>query len=92
MEMCLILKRLRRKRMDRNEIMKYAVDRIEGNIIILENIETSEKIEISTIEGMDAKEGDILIYENNTYRKDDTIKEERLNTIKEKMNKLRSDE
>lgn len=72
--------------------MKYAVDRIEGNIIILENIETSEKIEISTIEGMDAKEGDILIYENNTYRKDDTIKEERLNTIKEKMNKLRSDE
>lgn len=72
--------------------MKYAVDRIEGNIIILENIETSEKIEISTIEGMDAKEGDILIYENNTYRKDDTIKEERLNTIKEKMDKLRSDE
>ncbi len=72
--------------------MKYAVDRIEGNIIVLENIETSEKIEISTIEGMDAKEGDILIYENNTYRKDDTIKEERLNTIKEKMDKLRSDE
>lgn len=72
--------------------MKYAVDRIEGNIIILENIETSEKIELPTIEGMDAKEGDILIYENNTYRKDDTIKEERLNTIKEKMNKLRSDE
>ena len=72
--------------------MKYAVDRIEGNIIILENIETSEKIELPTIEGMDAKEGDILIYENNTYRKDDTIKEERLNTIKEKMDKLRSDE
>lgn len=72
--------------------MKYAVDRIEGNIIILENIETSEKIELPIIEGMDAKEGDILIYENNTYRKDDTIKEERLNTIKEKMDKLRSDE
>ena len=72
--------------------MKYAVDRIEGNIIVLENIETSEKIEISTIEGMDAKEGDILIYENNTYRKDDTIKEERLNKKKEKMDKLRSDE
>lgn len=72
--------------------MKYAIDRIEGDIIILENLENNQKIEIplSLIEG--AKEGDIIIYENGKYRKDEASYEERLAAIKDRMNSLRSDE
>lgn len=72
--------------------MKYAVDRIEGKFIVLENIETNEIINIPASSLPEVKEGDIVIYENNTYRIDQKETESRLNSIKERMNKLRGDD
>ena len=72
--------------------MKYAIDRIEGEIVVLENLENNQKVEISKNLIEDAKEGDILIYENGAYRKDEKDKKERLTSIKDRMSSLRSDE
>lgn len=73
--------------------MKYAVDRIEGELVVLENIETNEIINIPLSTIPMVKERDIVVFENGIYRIDDeSIKEERLNSIKERMNNLRGDE
>ena len=48
--------------------MKYALDRIEEDIAILENIETGELIKISIFNlPQNIHEGTILKKENNTY-------------------------
>lgn len=57
--------------------MKFAIDRIENNIAILENIKTKEKKEISIqLLPSDIKEGMIIIKNNNKYYidKDEEIK------------------
>ena len=71
--------------------MKYAVDKIEDDIIVLENIKTNEikKIKINEI-NFNVKESDILIYKNNKYIKDDNEKESRLKTIQEKFNRVKN--
>jgi len=70
--------------------MKYSVDRIEGNIIILQNLESKEMKEIDKdILDFEVNDGDIIIYENNQYRKDDNAKEDRLKMIQEKLNRLK---
>ena len=70
--------------------MKYAVDRIEGNIIVLENINTKEIKEINKKSiSFKVNDGDILVLKNNKYYKDDKSKEERLKIIKEKLDKLK---
>ena len=72
--------------------MKYAVDKIEGETIVLENIENNEIINIQASILPDASEGDVVIYENNVYRLDKDETEKRLASIKERMNKLRSED
>lgn len=69
--------------------MKYAVDRIEENIAILENIDTKEivKIELSYLPVI--KEQDILKFENNLYIKDDEEREKRNKLIREKLEKIK---
>ena len=70
--------------------MKYAVDRIEGDIVILQDLETKEIIEIEKeLIKEDINDGDILIYENDTYKKDENTKEERLKKIQEKLDRLK---
>ncbi len=57
--------------------MKFAIDRIENNIAILENLKTKEKKEISIqLLPSDIKEGMIIIKNNNKYYidKDEEIK------------------
>ena len=70
--------------------MKYSVDRIENNIIILQDLDTKE---IKNIRKSDinfkVSDGDVLIYKNNKYIKDDLLKDDRLKLIHEKMNKLK---
>ena len=67
----------------------YTIDRIEQNIVILENRETSEMIEINIKElPNNIQEGDILNIVNNKYvlyKKTKMIKE----SIKERFNKLK---
>lgn len=73
--------------------MKFAVDKIEDNIIVLENIETGELIEEKLINlPSDIKEKDILRLENGLYVLDVLSKEERIKRIMEKMNKLRQED
>ncbi len=70
--------------------MKYAVDRIENEIAILEETSTGIKKEVSLNELPESlTEGNILIYENDSYRKD--IKEEASikASIKSKFDMLR---
>lgn len=69
--------------------MKFAVDRIENNIAILENLKTKEKKEISIqLLPSDIKEGMIIIKNNNKYYidKDEEIKRrKRINTMFNKL-------
>ena len=70
--------------------MKYALDRIEENIAILENIQTGEKIKVSIFKlPQNLHEGTILKEENNTYIIDNQEEEKRRKEIEEKFKKLR---
>ena len=72
--------------------MKFAVDKIDNGVVLLENIKDNSKVEVSLDKlPLGVKETDILVYKNNKYEKDDNEKEERLRLIEEKMNKLRKD-
>ena len=68
--------------------MKYAVDKIEDNIALLENIETKEKKEIN-ITNMKIKEGDILVYIDGVYVVDVKERENRLKKLREKLDRLK---
>ena len=70
--------------------MKYAVDRVEDNIIILQDLNTKEIKEINKKElTFEVNDGDILSYENKKYFKNNNEKEEKLRIIKEKLDKLK---
>lgn len=70
--------------------MKYAIDRIEENIVILEDINTKEKIEVEKeVLPLNIKDGTILIYENNEYKLDLNEEELRRKRIQERFNRLR---
>lgn len=70
--------------------MKYVVDRIENEIVVLESLETQLKKEIPLSnfpEGI--KEGSILVYENELYTIDIEEEQKRRQTIKSKFDMLR---
>ena len=69
--------------------MKFAVDRIEGDYAILENIETGEKKEELLTFLPIVKEKDILIFEDNLYKKDDAERQRRMEEIREKLERLK---
>lgn len=70
--------------------MKYAIDRIENSIAILENLDTKAKKEVNIKDlPSSIKEGTILSYENNTYiinQDEELIRRKR---ILDKFNKLK---
>lgn len=68
--------------------MKYSVDRIENDKIIVQNLETLQMEEISKDKiPFSVRDGDILKLENNTYQLDEA--EKRKKRIQEKLNKLK---
>ena len=69
--------------------MQYAVDRIEENKAILENIETKEKKEVSLKFLPKVKEKDILSFEDGSYKIDDNTRKERERLIREKLERLK---
>lgn len=72
--------------------MKYAVDKIEDNVVTLENISDCSITNIDkNIIGYEVKEGDILLFDGEKYIKDDLSKEERIKRIREKMMKLKGE-
>lgn len=70
--------------------MKYAIDKIENNVALLENIKDGSKKEIDIkMLPLNAKETDILSYDGKVYLVDNNEKEKRIKIIREKMEKLR---
>lgn len=70
--------------------MKYAVDRIENSIAILENVSNGEKKEVALEELPDnIKEGNILIFDNENFVKDEQEEIKRRENIKNRFNRLR---
>lgn len=70
--------------------MKYAVDQIIDDIVIIENIETQEKKEVSIkYLPKNIKEGNILI-EELTYKLDLKEGKKRRERIKNKLEKLKN--
>ena len=71
--------------------MKFRVDEIIANIIKLEDLETRE-IRYLKKEDLDfeTKENDILILGDNGYYKDEKLKNDRINILKEKLERLKN--
>lgn len=87
MEKQLILEQKKLIRMDK---MKYVVDRIENNIIILENLKDKSILEIPKDKiNFLIKDGDVLYYDNNKFRLDLETKKKRIELIREKFNKVK---
>lgn len=70
--------------------MKYAVDKIESNIVTLESLDTKEKKEVLLeVLPVNIKEGTILTYENDIYTKDQILEQQRRTNIQNKFDMLR---
>ena len=70
--------------------MKYAVDKIEENIVTLESLDTKEKKEVLLeVLPSNIKEGTILTYENKVYKKDEVLEQQRKTSIQNKFDRLR---
>lgn len=69
---------------------KYIVDRIEGDIIVLEDMYNKEMLNLR-VQKVDfkVKEGDVLLYDGETYIKDEETREVREASIKEKFERLK---
>ena len=73
--------------------MKFAVDRIENDIVILENIDDCMITQVNVNEfGFNIKEKDIVCFDGNKYYLDELTKEERLKRIREKMKRLKNND
>lgn len=70
--------------------MKYSIDRIEGNIAVLENIENNNLIEVNiNILPKEIKEGTILIKQNDDYLIDIEEETKRKNDIINRFQRLK---
>lgn len=70
--------------------MKFAVDRIINNLAVLESLEEQIKKEVPLTElPKNIKEGAILSYENEVYKKDEVLEQQRREKIKNKFDMLR---
>ncbi len=70
--------------------MKYVVEKVEGNIVVLESIIDSSKKYITFEElKFSVKENDVLLFDNEEYILDENEKNDRIRRIKDKMERLR---
>ena len=69
--------------------MKYCVDRIEDNLVVLENLENESIIEIDKKKLQDdIHEGSIVIYKDNEYYIDNEEEQKRKESIKNRFSNL----
>lgn len=77
--------------MDKVVDMKFAVDRIEEDIVVLENIENNKVINVKRkCLPKEIKELDIVTYDGKDYVLDVSERFNRIKRIKEKMENLRN--
>ena len=69
--------------------MYYSVDRIENDIVVLENIENNNVIEINISLLPKVKESDIVVFKNDKYQVDNKIRLDRVRMLNAKLNRLR---
>lgn len=70
---------------------KYSVDRIEEDIIVLENIENKEIIEISKSElDFDVVDGNILKLVDGKFVLDQELEVSRKESLRERLNRLKN--
>lgn len=70
---------------------KYSVDRIEENIIVLENIENKEIIEISKSElDFEVVDGNILKLVDGKFVLDQELEVSRKESLRERLNRLKN--
>ena len=71
--------------------MKYAVDRIEGNIVVLENISSGEIVneDIKKLP-KNIKEGNILTRENDKYTLDLDTEKKRREDFRSRLERLKN--
>lgn len=70
--------------------MKYAIDRIENNIAIIENLETKEIIEVDiSLLPEGSKESSIITIIDNEYKLDIEDEQVRKESLLNRFNKLR---
>lgn len=68
----------------------YAIDRIEEDIIIAENLQTKEKIEIKIEDfPLEPREGLIFSIENGIIIEKKAVEEDRRKLLREKMERLK---
>lgn len=71
----------------------YAIDRIEGNLVIAENLETKEKITVKKQElPFSIHEGLLFSKEKNVYVQKKDEEEERRILLRKKMERLKHHE
>ncbi len=71
----------------------YAIDQIENDIVIAENLKTKEKKEFKRSDfPFPIKEGTMFSIHNQTIQKEETIEQERRRTLREKMERLKRHE
>ena len=70
--------------------MKYSIDRIEGDIVVLENIDNNEIIEVDiNLLPKEIKEGTILIKHDDDYMIDIAEETKRKNDIINRFQRLK---
>lgn len=76
--------------MDNTE-KKYAVDEIIDDIVILENLDTKERIEENReILPENIHDGSILVYENYVYKLDYNTEMNRRKSLRERIERLKA--
>lgn len=68
----------------------YAVDKIEGKVVVLEELETKEKKEVPLDNLSQVKEGNIVIFNGTNYRIDKELEEKRKEEMKSKLERLKN--
>ena len=70
---------------------KYSVDRIEEDIIVLENIDNEEIVEINKNDvEFEVVEGNILIYSDGVFTLDKEVEVSRRDSLRERLNRLKN--
>lgn len=70
--------------------MKYAVDRIEENIVVLEKLDDKTMIELKKEElPKEIKDGTILVFKDNKYELDLEEEKNKRQSILERFNRLK---
>ena len=68
----------------------YAVERIEGNTVILENIKTGEQKKVDAKDLPSVKEGNVVVSDGSGYKVDKQLEDSRKSALKDKMERLKN--